>query len=66
MSVVTKWSCPSCHVAAMKSVDGRRWVILHNSRCAESPGAAEDVGPVTSTNDPDNVQFVSMIERTRR
>lgn len=58
MPSVTKWSCPGCHVAAMKSANGRSWVILHHSRCPITPGSTENVGPVTSVNDPDNVYLV--------
>jgi hypothetical protein len=55
MAIVTKWGCTYCGEGAQKSRDGQRWIIVHRHTCTDAPNASEDVGPVTSVNDPDNV-----------
>lgn len=55
MAIVTKWGCTNCGEHARKSRDSRRWIIIHSHKCTDAPNATEDVGPVTSVNDPDNV-----------
>lgn len=60
MATVTKWSCSGCGKRAikMRTKNGRRWYIVHTSDCTVQPNLTEDVGPVTSVNDPDNAYFV--------
>jgi hypothetical protein len=53
--VVKKWKCPTCNVSAVKI--RQRWVINHERNCTAHDGS-EDVGPVTASNDPDNVHLV--------
>jgi hypothetical protein len=52
---VKKWNCPTCNASAVKI--RQRWVIGHERGCTAYEGI-EDVGPVTSVNDPDNAYFV--------
>lgn len=60
MSAVTKWNCAGCGKSAvkMRTKVGDRWFIVHHGRCPDQPNLTEDVGPVTSVNDPDNVYLV--------
>lgn len=53
---VKKWQCDVCGNRAVKV--RTRWVIKHHARCTVQ-GTPEDVGPVTSVNDPDNAYFVA-------
>lgn len=52
---VSRWECPTCGKNAVKIKN--RWVIVHKLTCAEQV-TPEDVGPVTSVNDPDNAYFI--------
>lgn len=57
MSTVTRWGCEGCGQLAQKTSTNQRWVIRHHDRCPDRPGDLEDVGPVTSVNDPDNALY---------
>jgi len=52
---VTKWNCSVCKKSAVKIQN--RWTIVHKLTCTVQT-TPEDVGPVTSVNDPDNAYFV--------
>lgn len=57
---VSKWECRTCGVQARKQEvrsGGSRWIIEHDRTCL-AYGGTEDVGPVTSVNDPDNASFI--------
>lgn len=60
MAAVKKWTCHSCNNGAEKASfkNGERWVIQHHPRCETHSNLAEDVGPVTSVNDPNNVLLI--------
>jgi len=58
MAAVEIWTCEFCGVDARKA--GNRWKIEHAPRCAVKPGEVQDMGPVTSVNDPDNAWFVTV------
>lgn len=55
MAAVEKWKCPTCNAEAAKS--NQRWTIEHKRTCTAYRGT-EDVGPVTSVNDPDNALYL--------
>lgn len=55
-NTVTRWQCDDCGKRATKFKN--RWMIWHRLGCPLS-AEPEDVGPVTSVNDPDNAYYVA-------